>query len=60
MIYLKFPDDTVCLDMPPLMTDDNEDAEYSIKVEKTRKSIFLSATRERCYRGLDLRILSDP
>ena len=47
MIYLKFPDDTVCLDMPPLMTDDNEDAEYSIKVEKNKeKHLFVCDTRK--------------
>lgn len=47
MIYLKFPDDAVCLDMPPLMTDDNEDAEYSIKVEKNKeKHLFVCDTRK--------------
>lgn len=47
MIYLKFPDDTVCLDMPPMMTDDNEEAEYSIKVEKNKeKHLFVCDTRK--------------
>ncbi len=48
-IYLKFPDDTVVLDMPPLLTDDSEDEEndYSITVTKSKEQhMFVCDTRK--------------
>ena len=52
-IYLKYPDDTVILDMPPLMTDDSNDSgdsndsKYSIKIDKNKeKHLFVCDTRK--------------
>ena len=47
MIYLKYPDDTVTMGMPPLMSDDSEDGEYSVKFEKSKeKHLFVCDTRK--------------